>query len=97
MEEYLLPCINKNLFGVECYGCGGQRALLLVFKGEFTEAFLMYPAIYSLLLLLSFLIVNLFVKFKYDYRIKIWLIVLNGTVIGISYILKMSQFLQLTN
>lgn len=96
MEEFLLPCLNKSLFGVDCFGCGGQRALLLVFKAEFTQAFFMFPAIYPILFLLTFLIVNLFVKFRYDFQIKIALIILSGAVMLISYLIKMNNYIQLT-
>ncbi len=46
MEEFMLPCLNKELFGVDCIGCGIQRATVLLFRGEFIAAFKMYPAIY---------------------------------------------------
>jgi len=96
MEEFMLPCLNKSLTGVDCFGCGGQRALLLVFKAEFTRAFLMFPAIYPILLLLAFLVLNLFVKFRYDFQIKITLIIFSGAVMLISYLIKMNQLIQLT-
>jgi len=89
MEDLLLPCLNKEIFGLDCYGCGGQRALLMVFRGEFGAAFKMFPAIYPLLLLLGFVLVNLFVKFKSDYIIKIGLILLTAGVILINYAIKM--------
>ena len=96
MEEFMLPCLNKSLTGVDCFGCGGQRALLLVFKAEFTRAFLMFPAIYPILLLLAFLVLNLFVKFRYDFQIKITLIIFSGAVMLICYLIKMNQLIQLT-
>jgi hypothetical protein len=96
MEDFMLPCLNKSLFGVDCFGCGGQRALLLVLKAEFNQAFLMFPAIYPILFLLTFLILNLFVKFRYDFEIKIALIILSGAVMLISYLIKMNNYIQLT-
>lgn len=92
MEEFMLPCLNKQLFGMACPGCGAQRAFMLVFQGEFSAAFKMYPAIYSLLILASFLILNFFVKFKGDYFLKIGLILLNAAIIIISYLYKMNLF-----
>ncbi|TBW25796.1 DUF2752 domain-containing protein [Gramella sp. KN1008] len=85
----MLPCLNKTLFGIDCTGCGAQRSVALLFQGEFSEAFFMYPAIYSLLILFLFLVFNLFFKFKYDYSIKIGLILLNAVIIAIAYIIKM--------
>lgn len=92
MEDYMLPCLNKELFGIECLGCGIQRATALLFQGEFAAAFRMYPAIYTLILLLLFLLFNLTVKFKYDRIIKISLIILNILIIVISYFLKMNRY-----
>jgi hypothetical protein len=53
LEKYMIPCLSKTLFGIECLGCGFQRSLLLLLKGEFAMAFQMYPAIYSCLLFLG--------------------------------------------
>ncbi|CAM2941253.1 Protein of unknown function [Flavobacterium succinicans] len=52
LEEYMIPCLSKTLFGIECLGCGFQRALLLLLKGEWSTAFVMYPAVYSMLTML---------------------------------------------
>ncbi len=90
MEEFMLPCLNKQLFGLDCMGCGAQRALLLVFQGHFTAAFRMYPAIYPIFLLLIFLFVNLFIKFRRDWLIKAGLIIITGVVIVGSYLYKIS-------
>lgn len=93
----MLPCLNKSLLGVECTGCGGQRAFLLLFEGNFTEAFFMFPAIYPMVILLIFLLFNLFYRFKKDFQVKIGLIVFTALVMAINYGLKMFEFLQLTN
>lgn len=88
----MLPCLNKSLFGVDCTGCGAQRALVALIRGDFHAAFDLYPAIFTLALFAGFLIVNLFIKFKYDYTIKMALIFINAAIIGISYIIKMFHF-----
>lgn len=93
MEDLLLPCLNKQIFGIDCYGCGGQRAFLMVIKGDFKSAFVLFPAIFPILVLFGFVLLNLFVKFKFDYIIKISLILITAAIIVISYILKMLKFL----
>lgn len=92
MEDFMLPCLNKELFGIDCLGCGIQRATALLFKGEFVAAFKMYPAIYTLVLLVVFLLGNLFIKFKHDRIIKISLIILNVLIIVIGYAIKMNKY-----
>ncbi|PKA84317.1 uncharacterized protein DUF2752 [Ulvibacter sp. MAR_2010_11] len=93
LEDYMLECTNKKIFGVECLGCGIQRAAAFLFRGEFIAAFKMYPAIYTLLLLALFVIFNFFVKFKYAFQIKVGLLFLNVAIIIVSYIIKMSKVL----
>ena len=90
-EEFMLPCLNKQLLGFDCLGCGIQRAAVLVFHGEFTAAFNMYPAIYTLITLVFFLIFNLFKTFKYDYKIKMGLVYLNVIIIVVSYLIKITN------
>ncbi len=93
MEDFLLPCVNKQLFGLDCYGCGGQRALLMVLNGEFAAAYKMFPAIYPLLFLLIFVLVNFIFKFKFDHIIKIGLIIITAGVIFINYSIKIFNIL----
>lgn len=87
-EGYMLPCLNKQLFGLECPGCGLQRAVALFFRGEFTAAFLMYPALYPLILLFGFLAADQIFKFKHSNSITIVLMVTSVLFILTNYILK---------
>ncbi len=89
LETYMLPCINKKIFGIDCLGCGMQRAIVLLFKGEFSKAFYTYPAIYPLIVLLIFLGFNFFIKFKQSQLIKVSLMIISVLTIIISYIIKM--------
>ncbi len=87
-EDYMLPCLNKKLFGLDCMGCGMQRSVSLIFHGDFVAAFNMYPAIYTLMLLFGVVIVNTFKDFKYANKIIITLAILNGIIIIGNFILK---------
>ena len=92
IEKYLLPCMNKSLFGVECIGCGTQRSFLLLINGEFTKAFYQFPAIFSTLFLFSFIGLHLIDK-KRDYqKIIIGLAIINVIIMIISYIYKITNF-----
>ena len=88
MEDYMLPCLNKRLFGVECMGCGLQRALALIFQGEFTAAFNMYPAVYSLVALFIIIAINAFKNFKNANKIILILFILNVIIITSAFIIK---------
>ena len=88
MEEYMIPCLHKKLFGFDCPGCGGQRALVLLLKGDFTEAFFMYPAIYPLFILGLSILANLVYPYKFYSKTVSLLTVISITTIVISYIFK---------
>jgi len=91
LDDFMLPCLNKTLFGVDCLGCGIQRSISLIFQGQFVAAYKMYPAIFTLFILAVFLIFNLFIKFKHDYKIKMGLIILNVILVVISYLFKITH------
>ena len=90
-EDFMLPCLTKKFFGIECFGCGFQRSLSFLFQGEFVAAFKMYPGIYPLFALGIFLILNFFFKIKNAEKIKITLVVLSIAFIVINYILKITN------
>lgn len=90
-KDYMLPCLNKRLFGFECPGCGMQRSVSLIFQGEFLAAFKMYPAIYPLFLLFSFLLVNNFRKIKHANQIIITLGIVSVVTILTNFLFKLLQ------
>jgi len=88
LEDYMLPCLNKKLFGIDCMGCGMQRSVSLICQGNFVEAFYMYPAIYTLILLFAVIAVNTFKNFKHANKIIIILAILNVVIIIGNFIIK---------
>ena len=89
LEDYMLPCLNKKLFGLDCLGCGFQRSLVHVIKGDFVAAFNVYPAIYTLILMAIFLVLHLKFKFKSGKKIIIIFAIINVLIIITSYFIKM--------
>lgn len=88
LGDYMLPCMWKQTFNVDCLGCGIQRSVALILKGDLIAAFYMYPAIYTLIVMFSFLIVHLKFQFKNGHKIILGLFLLNILIIVISFILK---------
>ena len=84
----MLPCLNKQLFGVECPGCGTQRAIAFLLEGEFYEAFKMFPAIYTLVLFFILLGLHLMDKKRNYTKLVIASAFLNAIVILGAYFIK---------
>ncbi|MGB1041797.1 MAG: DUF2752 domain-containing protein [Tenacibaculum sp.] len=89
LDDYMLPCLNKKLFGINCMGCGFQRALSLLLHGNFVAAFKMYPAIYPLIALILFILLNLKFKFKNAQKTIRNLAIITIVFIVGNFILKM--------
>ncbi len=95
MEEYLIPCLSKEIFKFPCPGCGGQRAVLHLFKGEFVDAFFSYPAIYPLLIL-GLLLLNrvLLSSYQNSFLIRMFSYVSVAAIL-INYVVELNLFFRL--
>ena len=64
LENNMLACPYKKFLGVDCFGCGMQRSLIELLKGNLVDSFYLYPALIPMLILFLFLVVHLIFKFK---------------------------------
>ncbi|UEQ78581.1 DUF2752 domain-containing protein [Chryseobacterium arthrosphaerae] len=88
VEDFMLTCPSKKFLGVECLGCGAQRAVVLVFEGKFSEAFHLYPAVYTLLLFFFTLGIS-FIDRKRKYsNILLGMVAVNLVIMVIAYVYK---------
>ena len=90
LEENMLSCSWKQGFGIDCMGCGMQRSIIHLFKGEFIEAFKLYPAIYTLIIMFVFLGFHLKYDFNKGGKILIYLFSINAFIILTNFILKIT-------
>ncbi len=49
LESHMLPCFYKKYFGVDCPGCGMQRSLVALLKGDLLESLHLFPALLPLM------------------------------------------------
>ncbi|MFC5195835.1 DUF2752 domain-containing protein [Bizionia hallyeonensis] len=88
-EDFMLPCLNKQIFGFDCMGCGLQRSISLLYHGELVSAFKMYPAVFPLIALFIFIAFNIFFKFQHSNKIINTLAITTVIVIIGSFTLKL--------
>ena len=91
LSEYMIPCMSKSIFGIDCLGCGTQRALLLVLNGQFLKAFYMFPAIYTTIALFLFLGLHFVDKSRNYHKKIVYLAIINAVIMIVSYIYKLTN------
>lgn len=89
MEEYMLPCFTKKFLGIDCPGCGTQRAFVMVCKGDFVEAFYMFPAIYTTILFFIFVALHFLDKSRNYTKFIIIFAIVNGIIMLSAYLGKL--------
>ncbi|WP_126651855.1 DUF2752 domain-containing protein [Chryseobacterium aureum] len=88
INDFMLTCPSKKYLGVECLGCGAQRAVVLVLEGKFAEAFQMYPAVYTLLVLFFTLGLSFIDKKRKYGHVLMVMIIVNLIIMVIGYVYK---------
>ncbi len=83
-----MPCMNKYFFGIDCPGCGTQRAFAFLLEGDFVAAFAIFPAIYPM----AFFFLSLGLHFidksrSYHFFIQFFAIIA-GLVTAVFYIYR---------
>jgi hypothetical protein len=89
-ESHMFSCAYKKYFGIECPGCGFQRSLYYLLKGDFKESFQAYPPLIPILVMFMFLTMHFIFKFRYGAKILMFFYISNSLLIIINYIIKLS-------
>jgi hypothetical protein len=90
LRGHLLPCPFKYVTGIDCPGCGFQRALLALLQGDFKSSLALYPAAIPLLLAVIYTLADSFYKLDTPKKtIKTTAYITVACVILISYTVKM--------
>ncbi|NTW32237.1 MAG: DUF2752 domain-containing protein [Bacteroidetes bacterium] len=88
LEEHMFACAYKKYFGIECPGCGMQRAFVEMLNGNFILSLKTYPALLPTIFMLGYLILHLFLKFKKGALVLKISFIFTASIMFINYIIK---------
>ncbi|MDB4534511.1 DUF2752 domain-containing protein [Vicingaceae bacterium] len=89
LENNMLSCPYKKYFGLDCLGCGMQRSLLALLKGNIVESFYLYPALIPMLIMLFLLIAHLVFKLKNGAALLKYNFIFVISIVVINFVLKL--------
>ncbi len=89
MESHQMPCFYKQCLGIDCPGCGMQRAFVELLKGNLWMSLKLYPALLPMIIMIFYLFLHLGFKFKRGAMILKWMFIANLGIVIISYTIKL--------
>ncbi len=88
LAAHLLRCPFKQMFLIDCPGCGLQRSFVALLRGDVSQSWRLYPAMLPILFLVIFTGLHLRFQFRQGaFIIKLFYIFIS-LVIFINYIVK---------
>ncbi|MCS6981297.1 MAG: DUF2752 domain-containing protein [Flavobacteriales bacterium] len=84
----MLPCPSKALWGLECPGCGLQRAVWALWEGRILDSLMLYPALIPMLVTVSILAGVVLLRWRGLSRILLSLYILDSVLIYGNFLLK---------
>lgn len=88
LQRHMLVCPSKKFLHMECPGCGMQRSLLALMRGDLAASWSLYPATVPILLLTGFTLLHLKYRFSMGAGIIKYSYAVIAIVIAVFYIYK---------
>lgn len=88
IENNMEACSIKYWTGFECMGCGIQRSIVLLLKGNAWASFQMYPALIPLVLTSILIVVDFFTLDELINKLLLYFYILTGTLIVGNFLIK---------
>lgn len=88
LEKHMLSCPSKKYLHLECPGCGLQRSVVALIRGDLQESLHYYPATIPLLILIGFTAMHLYFKFKHGATFIKWMQIFSASLILLSFLYK---------
>lgn len=90
LQAHMLSCPSKQIFYIDCPGCGLQRSLIDLLKGNFAASWRVYPPGMFAIATLIVLLLHLIFKFRNGAVVLKYMYIVTVTVITVNYIYKIT-------
>jgi hypothetical protein len=88
LERNMFTCPSKKFLHLECPGCGLQRSVIALFRGDIQTSLGLYPATIPLLVLLGFVALHLRFDFRNGATVIKYLYIGVAVIVFVFYIYK---------
>lgn len=88
LENHLFSCFFKSHFGMECPGCGMQRSLIALLKGDIMDSLQYHAALIPFLITITLLIFQLILKRANGGKWVMWAFIITTGITLIQFIIR---------
>lgn len=88
LEHHLFSCFFKTHFGIACPGCGMQRSLIALLKGDIIESFQYHAASLPFIITIILLVVQLRLKHVNGGKWVMWAFIVTSGITIIQFIAR---------
>ena len=88
MERNMLTCPSRKWLHLDCPGCGLQRSVIALFRGDIPSSLRLYPATIPLLFLLVFTALHIKFDFRNGAAVIKYLYIAVASIVLVFYIYK---------
>lgn len=88
LEGRLLTCPSKKWLAIDCPGCGLQRSLLALLKGDMVLSWKLYPPTMFIIITMVMLVLHLVFQFRRGAALLKTLFIITVFIIAANYIYK---------
>lgn len=88
LERHLMSCPIKSHFGIDCPGCGSQRAFIALLRGDIQQSLEYHIALIPFILTIIVLITQLILNKSNGAKWVMWLFIFTSSLTFLQYIYK---------
>lgn len=88
LEHHLFPCFFKSYFGIDCPGCGMQRSLIALLKGNITQSLHYHVALIPFIITIIILVIQLRIKHVDGGKWVMWSFIVTSGITILQFIIR---------
>ncbi|MDP3556932.1 MAG: DUF2752 domain-containing protein [Bacteroidota bacterium] len=88
-EEHLFTCSIKSLIGLDCPGCGMQRAFIALLRGEIMESLELNASLLPFLFTIGFTICHLLFSFQNGSKYIVVFFSSTAAILVVNFVVKL--------
>ncbi|MBL7912112.1 MAG: DUF2752 domain-containing protein [Bacteroidia bacterium] len=89
LEQHLFTCSVKGLLGVDCPGCGMQRAFIALLRGDLVESLSLNASLLPFLFTVIYTICHLIFSFSNGAKYIVWFFTSTALILAVNFVVKL--------